>query len=82
MIKGAGKCFSAGHDLKEVSKGEKLPSPHFQSVVIERLWNLPQPVIAAVKGHCYTGALELALAADIILASKDAKFADTHARTA
>jgi enoyl-CoA hydratase/carnithine racemase len=41
---------------------------------------LPQPVIAAVHGHCYTGALELALAADFILASETAKFSDTHAK--
>jgi enoyl-CoA hydratase/carnithine racemase len=35
-----------------------------------------------VHGHCYTGALELALAGDIILAAESAKFADTHARWA
>jgi enoyl-CoA hydratase/carnithine racemase len=40
------------------------------------------PVITAVHGHCYTGALELALAGDIILASEAAKFGDTHARWA
>jgi enoyl-CoA hydratase/carnithine racemase len=39
-------------------------------------------VISAVHGHCYTGALELALAGDIILAAENAKFADTHARWA
>ena len=43
------------------------------------LAELPQPVIAAVHGHCYTGALELALAADLIVAAESAKFADTHA---
>ena len=36
-------------------------------------------MIAAVHGHCYTGALELALAADLIVAAESAKFADTHA---
>jgi len=39
-------------------------------------------VISAVHGHCYTGALELALASDMIVASENAKFADTHARWA
>ena len=43
---------------------------------------LPKPVIAAVHGHCYTGALEVALAADFILAAQSAKFADTHAKWA
>ena len=33
-----------------------------------------------MHSHCYTGALELALAGDIILASENAKFADTHAK--
>lgn len=80
VIRGAGPCFSAGHDLGQIHEGEKLPSPVFQPLIIERLANLPVPVIAAVHSHCYTGALELALAGDIILASADAKFADTHAK--
>jgi len=42
------------------SKGERPPKPNFQSETIERLADLPQPVISAVHGHCYTGALELA----------------------
>ena len=43
---------------------------------------LPKPVIAAVHGHCYTGALEVALAADFIVASDTARFGDTHAKWA
>jgi enoyl-CoA hydratase/carnithine racemase len=38
------------------------------------------PVVAAVRGHCYTGGLELVLGADIIIASENARFADTHAK--
>jgi len=82
IVRGAGKCFSAGHDLGDIAKGERPPRPHFQSETIERLANLPQPVISAVHGHCYTGALELALAGDLIIAAESAKFADTHARWA
>jgi enoyl-CoA hydratase/carnithine racemase len=82
ILRGAGRCFSAGHDLGDISSGEKLPEPNFQSKVIERLADLPQPVVTAVHSHCYTGALELALAGDIILASENAKFADTHAKWA
>jgi enoyl-CoA hydratase len=80
VLRGAGKCFSAGHDLADIAEGERPPRPHFQSETIERLANLPQPVITAVHGHCYTGGLELALAGDIILAAESAKFADTHAK--
>ena len=82
VLRGAGRCFSAGHDLGDIATGEKLPRPNFQSHVIEALSGLPQPVITAVHSHCYTGALELALAGDIILASQNAKFGDTHAKWA
>lgn len=82
ILRGAGKCFSAGHDLTDIAAGEKLPRPNFQASVIERLADLPLPVITAVHGHCYTGALELALAGDIIFASEAAKFGDTHAKWA
>jgi enoyl-CoA hydratase/carnithine racemase len=82
ILRGAGRCFSAGHDLSDIATGERLPKPNFQSKVIERLANLPQPVITAVHGHCYTGALELALAGDIIVAAEGARFADTHAKWA
>ncbi|MCE3288153.1 MAG: enoyl-CoA hydratase [Caulobacter sp.] len=82
ILRGAGKCFSAGHDLTDIAAGEKLPRPNFQASVIERLADLPLPVITAVHGHCYTGALELALAGDIIFASEAARFGDTHAKWA
>lgn len=82
VLRGAERCFSAGHDLKDIEAGEKLPRANFQAHVIERLADLPQPVVTAVHSHCYTGALELALAGDIILASENAKFADTHAKWA
>jgi enoyl-CoA hydratase/carnithine racemase len=82
VLRGAGRCFSAGHDLGDIAAGEKLPEPNFQAKVIERLATLPLPVISAVHGHCYTGALELALAGDLILAAESAKFADTHAKWA
>ncbi len=54
--------------------------PHYHSEVIQKLADLPQPVISAVQGHCSTGALELALAADLIVASESAQFSDVYAR--
>jgi len=54
--------------------------PHFHSEVIQKLANLPQPVISAVQGHCSTGALELALAGDLIVASESTQFSDVYAR--
>lgn len=81
VLRGNGRSFSAGHDLGTLPE-EQAGEPAFQARVVERLANLPQPLVAAVHGHCYTGALELALAADIILASENARFADTHAKWA
>lgn len=82
VLRGAGKCFSAGHDLADIAHGEKPPKPSFQADTIELLAELPQPVLTAVHGHCYTGALELALAGDMIVCAESARFADTHARWA
>jgi enoyl-CoA hydratase len=81
ILRGAGANFSAGYDMNEVLEHVKAHAkPHFHSEVIQRIANLPQPVISAVQGHCSTGALELALAADLIVASKSAQFSDVYAR--
>lgn len=82
VLRGAGKCFSAGHDLADIAEGEKVPSRGWHSETLRLMERLPKPVIAAVHGHCYTGALEVALAADFILAAESAKFGDTHAKWA
>jgi enoyl-CoA hydratase/carnithine racemase len=82
VLRGSGGNFSAGNDLAGIAEGRLPPKPHFQAETIDRLANLPQPVIAAVQGYCVTGALELALAADFIVAADSAKFADTHAKFA
>jgi len=82
ILKGAGKCFSAGHDLGDIASGEDVPSRGWHSETLRLMEKLPKPVIAGVHGHCYTGALEVALAADFILAAQSAKFADTHAKWA
>jgi enoyl-CoA hydratase/carnithine racemase len=59
-----------------------VPSPGWHSETLRMLEKLPKPVVAAVHGHCYTGALEVALAADFIVAADDARFGDTHAKFA
>lgn len=80
ILRGEGRSFSAGNDLKAIQAGETAPSRHFQAETLEAIERLPQPVIAAVHGHCYTGSLELALACDLIVAAENAKFADTHGK--
>ena len=84
VLRGNGRCFSAGHDLGAIGAGGETTAEtaRFESETVERLANLPMPVITAVHGHCYTGALELALVGDIIIAAKSARFADTHGKWA
>ncbi len=82
VLSGAGRCFSAGHDLADIAGGERVPSKGWHSETLRMMELLPKPVIAAVHGHCYTGALEVALAADYIVAAESAKFADTHSKWA
>ncbi|MCC3306538.1 enoyl-CoA hydratase/isomerase family protein [Sneathiella sp. HT1-7] len=82
ILRGEGRSFSAGNDLKAMQAGEAAPHPRFQAETIEMIEDLPQPVIAEVRGHCYTGALELALASDLTICSESAKFADTHGKWA
>ncbi len=82
ILRGAGKCFSAGHDLADIAPGEEVPSRGWHSETLRMMEKLPIPVIAAVHGHCYTGALEVALACDFIIAADNARFGDTHAKWA
>ena len=81
ILRGAGGNFSSGYDMEEILQHVKARAkPHYHSDVIQKLADLPQPVISAVQGHCSTGALELALAADLIVASESARFCDVYAR--
>lgn len=81
ILRGAGGNFSSGHDMSEVLAQVKAHAkPHHFVEAIDKVADLPQPVIAAVQGHCSTGAMELALAADLIVAAESAQFCDAYAR--
>ena len=74
IITGADPVFCAGLDLKELGDSTELPdiSPQWPSMT--------KPVIGAINGAAVTGGLEFALYCDILIASEQARFADTHAR--
>lgn len=80
ILTGAGRAFCAGLDLKEMG-GEVasiggLTGKDFSGILAAT----PQPIICAVNGYAITGGFELALMCDLIIASDEAMFADTHAR--
>lgn len=81
VLRGAGGNFSAGYDMKEIAQTVRAHAkPHYESEVIEFLANLPQPAIAVVEGQCSTGALELALACDLVVAAESARFSEAYSR--
>ena len=83
ILAGAGKHFSAGHDLgspQEMEDQKKTPlEPGFKGEY-RRLWerffentmrwrDLPKPTIAQVQGYCIMGGMMIASACDLIVAS-------------
>ncbi len=78
VLTGAGRSFCAGNDLGGIASGDRPPTPHFQAETIDLLEALPQPTVAKVRGHCFTGGLELALGCDLIVCSRSAQLGDTH----
>ncbi len=80
ILTGAGRAFSAGIDLKELSSAQPERSGAADYDMIDAIHDFAAPVIGAINGHAITGGFELALACDVLVASESAVFADTHAR--
>jgi len=86
IITGAGKAFSAGIDASDFTSftvmegdaGYEKVHDAFESFTY--LYEMTKPTIAAVNGAAVTGAFELVLRCDVIIAGESARFADTHAR--
>ena len=73
VLTGAGGTFCAGMDLKAFLAGERpsVPVRGFAGIV-----ETPpsKPIIAAVEGYAVAGGFEIALACDLIVAARDARF--------
>jgi enoyl-CoA hydratase len=81
ILQAEGRAFSAGFDLDDEVWDSKEESNIRQALesdfnMVMRFWDSPKPTVAAVQGYCLGGAMEMALACDITIASDDALFGE------
>ncbi|WP_456468656.1 enoyl-CoA hydratase [Archaeoglobus sp.] len=78
VIKGAGKVFSSGHDLKEILNQHPVNVEKLFEQCYKVMWairNAPQPYIAQVHGVATAAGCQLVAACDMAVAAKSALFA-------
>jgi len=82
IIRGAGKCFSAGYELGDGNAGQELPyftaggDGQWPRHVVDGwmgIWDLSKPVIAQVHSYCLAGGSELATGCDLVYVAEDAQ---------
>ena len=86
VLKGNGKHFQAGADLKWIN-AVRPQSPHENEAVsrstfeaVQRLNRLPIPTVALVQGGCFGGGTGIVAACDVVIAADNAQFSITEVR--
>lgn len=86
VVKGAGeRAFCSGADISEFGQNRSTPEAgqaydHVVETALEALRTAAKPTIAAIRGICFGGGLEIALCCDLRVASSDARFRIPAAR--
>ena len=80
LLTGAGRGFCAGQDLSDLSGDLGAVIENFYNPLVRRIRALNKPVVCAVKGTAAGAGANIALACDIVLAARSAKFIQSFAR--
>jgi enoyl-CoA hydratase len=86
VVRGAGRAFSAGFDLKasaeramdDVADWERQMRLQFDFIM--QFWDSPKPTVACAHGFCLAGAFELMLACDVTVAAAGTRFGEPEVR--
>ncbi|XP_019174111.1 PREDICTED: probable enoyl-CoA hydratase 1, peroxisomal [Ipomoea nil] len=80
ILTASGASFCSGVDLTAAEDVFKGDVKDVEADPVAQMQLCPKPIIGAIAGFAVTAGFEIALACDILVASNDAKFMDTHAR--
>ena len=87
VLRGAGRAFSAGADLKERATStdverdpEKIIAGFRRGFAYMKIWEMSKPVIASVHGYCLAGACQMVGVCDLTIASDDAVFGEPEVK--
>jgi len=86
LLKGSGRGFCAGQDLSDVAVSDGAPPDlgmtveNFYNPLVRRIRSMNKPVVCAVNGIAAGAGANIALACDIVLAARSAKFIQSFAK--
>lgn len=87
VVRGAGRAFSAGFDLKASAQTASTRTAADWRRILDEdfdfimaFWDCPKPTVAAVHGYCIGGAFEVALACDMTIAAESTRFGEPEVR--